>query len=949
MQPETLNWSIQATPTVHPPGFTPFPHPMLIRLRDEWRGVRFSLSVLLLVSSVQVAGPWEGLAQMPSTGLPKVANAIRVSQGEIQVDGRLDEAAWSRAIPTTDFVQKEPVEGAPPTERTEVRFVYDDGGLYLGARMSSSQGRRGIQAPLGRRDSPYSPSAGPATGGFPGGGFRGGGFQSPGSGGPELADYILISLDTFFDRRTAYSYGVTASGVRIDHQHLSDSESDIDPRYDPVWEARVSIDDTGWTAEMWIPFGQLRFNDGSTLVWGLNIHRWIPLKNEDDYWVAVPRTEDAWSSRFGTLEIESIRQTSRLELLPYAAGGSTISGDRDRRNPFVDDLNLKGNIGANLKMGLGSNLTLDATFFPDFGQVEVDPAVINLSDTETLFPERRPFFTEGSNLLRGSQINYFYSRRVGSPPPGQASGDFVDIPGETTILGAAKLTGRLPSGTSVGILGAVTGEEHARTFDVDPGGSGGGALEEVRVAPRTAWGMARIQQEFGEAGSTAAIMFNGVHRDLEDGDPLATQLRRNAWMVGGDALWRIAGGGYEVSVEGGLTGIAGSEEAILRAQHGSERYLQRPDADHVQVDSSRTSLSGAKATLSARKISGAHWLWDARADLESPEVTFNDIGFLGAGDGITAGGSLTYRETVPGELLRSYSFTVNQNNEWNFGGDKQSTRLGGSTELRLNNYWTTQASVNYSLRSQNQRLTRGGPSMEAPQNWQASLGLRSNPSAETRWRAGASYGQDELGGWSSDVNAEISLVPAPRWQVSFLPSFERRVDSRQYVTFRDGGYPATYGGRYIFTFTDRTTLAIETRLNFTLQPDLNLELYAQPFAASGRFFDFGELEAAGSGFLRTYGTDGTTTNRQENGSLEVRDGENAFVIPNQDFNIRSFRSTAVLSWEWRPGSTLFLVWQQARSRRLDVGNGAGLGDLFGSLAVAGDNFFAIKVSYWIGL
>ena len=928
------------------------PYPTLVRSRDGWRGVRLPLSVLLLVSSVQATVPPEGLAQMPPTGLLKEANAIRVPPGDIQVDGRLDEAAWGRAMPTTDFVQKEPVEGAPPSELTEVRFVYDDSGLYVGARMGSSQGRAGIQAPLGRRDSPYSPSRRPATGGFPGGGFSGRGFGSSqqGSGGPELAEYILVSLDTFLDRRTAYSYGVTASGVRIDHQHLSDSESDIDPRYDPVWEARVSIDDTGWTAEMWIPFGQLRFDERSELVWGLNVHRWIPLKNEDDYWVAVPRTDDAWSSRFGTLRgIESILQADRLELLPYTAGGATISGDRDPRNPFLDDLNLEGSVGADLKMGLGSNLTLDATFFPDFGQVEVDPAVINLTDTETIFPEQRPFFTEGSNLLSGFETNYFNSRRIGNPPKGSASGDFVDFPEETTILGAAKLTGRLPSGTSLGILGAVTGEEHAGTFDLGPVDSDGGTLQEVRVAPRTAWSLARIQQEFGAAGSTAAIMLNGVHRDIGDGDPLATQLRRNAWMVGADVLWRIGGGVYEVSLEGGLTGINGSEEAILRAQRGSERYLQRPDADYVQVDSSRTSLSGGKATFSVRKISGAHWLWDARVDLESPEVTFNDIGRLGTGDGITPGGSLTYRETVPGDLLRSYSFTVNQNNEWNFGGHKQSTRMGGSAELTWNNFWTTQASANYSLRSQNQRLTRGGPSMGSPKDWRASLSIRSNPSATTRWSVGTAYGEDELGGWRGGVNAEISLVPAPRWQVSFVPSFESQLDSRQYVTFRAGGSPATYGGRYIFAFIDRTTLAIETRLNFTLQPDLNLELYAQPFAASGRFFDFGELEATGSRFLRSYGTDGTTVNRQEDGSLEVRDGEDSLVIPNKDFNIRSFRSTAVLSWEWRPGSTLFLVWQQARHRRLDVGNGARIGDLFGSIATPGDNFFAIKASYWIGL
>ena len=882
----------------------------------------------------------EAEAQIPGP-LGKEAAAARVRAGEIQVNGRLDEAAWSRAQPITDFVQKEPVEGADPTERTEIRFVYDESGLYVGARMQSSLGRAGIQAPLGRRDSPYSPAGGPVRFGF--------GVRQDLGDRPELADFILISLDTFLDRRTAYSFGVTASGVRIDHQHLTDRESDIDPRFDPVWEAQAEIDDSGWTAEMWIPFSQLRFNEASDLVWGLNVHRWIPLRNEDDYWVAVPRTEDFWSSRFGLLRgLDSIEQGRRVELVPYIAGGSTISADRDSRNPFVDDLNLEGNAGADLKLGVGSNLTLDATFFPDFGQVEVDPAVINLTDSEIFLPERRPFFTEGSALLDALEVNYFYTRRIGAPPLGSASGDFVDVPRETTILGAGKLTGRLSSGTSLGILAAVTGEEKAQTFDLDPGGAEQASFDEVLVAPRTAWGMARIQQEFGATGSTASFLLGGVRRDIGEGNPLASELPRNAWMSGGDLFWRLAGGAYEILVSGGLTGINGSEEAMVRAQRASARYFQRPDADYVQVDSSRASLSGAKTTIEARKVSGRHWLWNVYFDLESPEATFNDIGLLLAGDGVQTRHTLTYRETEPGETLRGYNFTGGHTTEWNFGLDKQSTRFNGAGEFTFNNFWTVRASTDLSLRAQNQRLTRGGPSMEAPQVLDTSLSLASSRATQTRWRVAASYGRDELDGWNVNLSTELSLVPAPRWQISLVPSFDRRVDPRQYVMFQEGGPPETYGGRYIFAFTDRTELAIETRLNFTLQPDLNLELYAQPFAASGRFVDFGELAEAGGLHLRTYGNGATSIDRVGDGSLEVSDGEDRWTIPNQDFNIRSFRSTAVISWEWKPGSTLFLVWQQARSRELNTGTRAGVDDLFSSLGAAGDNFFAVKLSYWFG-
>jgi len=893
------------------------------------------------LTAVAIAVCGAASAQAPRAA-GRQAVAVRVSASQIEVDGRLDEAVWSRATPLTDLVQKEPVEGAAATERTEVRFVYDDGGLYVGARMSSSRGRAGIQAPLGRRDTPYSPSRSSNRG-------SGGQARPNVSGRPELSDYIVISLDTFLDRRTAYSFGVTASGVRIDHQHLSDSEFDIDPRFDPVWEAAATIDDAGWTAEMWIPFTQLRFNRGQELTWGLNVHRWIPLQNEDDYWVVVPRIEDAWSSRFGQLTgIGSVEQGRRIEILPYGAVGAMATANRDPNNPFLDDVNLEGNVGADLKMGLGSNLTLDATFLPDFGQVEVDPAVINLTDTETFYPERRPFFTEGGALLESFENNYFYSRRIGGPPLGSASGDFVDAPGETTILGAGKLTGRLPSGTSLGMIAAVTGEERARVFDFDSGSSGPGTITDVPVTPRTAWGMARVQQEFGAVGSTAALMLSGVHRAMEDGGALAALLPRTAWMAGTDVLWRLAGGAYEVSVSGGLTGIAGEEAAMVRAQRSSERYLQRPDADHVEVDSSRTSLSGAKATFSARRISGAHWLWDAFIDFESPEVTFNDIGRLGSGDGIMTRQALTYRETEPGRF-RSYAVTASHTSEWNFGGGKQHTRLSTSTDLTLSNFWALRASVNYGFRAQNQRLTRGGPSMQAPQDWSVSASLRSSGSAQTRWSIGGSLGGDELGGWSRSANAEIALVPAPRWQVSLRPSLERRRDSRQYVATRPGGSAATYGSRYIFAFTDRTELALETRLGFTLQPDLNLELYAQPFAASGRYFDFGELAAARRLDLRTYGTQGTTITRMPDGTFQVTDGASTLTIPNQDFDVRSFRSTLVLSWEWRAGSTLFLVWQQSRARESDLGRRAGFDDLLGSVATAGDNFFAVKASYWIGL
>jgi hypothetical protein len=874
------------------------------------------LAGLLIATPVGAQEPPRGGlgGQGARSSLAKQATALQVPSSSVSVDGRLDEAFWEQALPIVDFVQKEPVEGVAPTERTEVRFVFDDEALYVGARMHSSGGRSAIQAPLGRRD-------------------RG-----------ELAEYLLVSLDTYLDRRTAYTFGVTAAGVRLDHFHRTDSEADVDRGFDPVWEASVRIDEGGWTAEMWIPLSQLRYTELGAQTWGLNVKRWIPSKNEADYWVAVPRTERAWASRFG--ELRGVRTGDigrRLELLPYAATGSSHNGDRDPGNPFDDGRNLEGRVGIDLKMGIGPNLTLDATITPDFGQVEADPAVVNLTDFETFFPERRPFFTEGNALIDGPVNNYFYSRRIGARPAGPATGDYVDRPTSSTILGAAKVTGRLPSGTLIGVLAAVTGEEHARTFDV-----AGDVFGDVRVAPRTTYAVARVQQEFGPDGSSAGLQFTGVHRDLASDDPLASLLVRNAVTVNGDSFLRLAGATHEVSITGGLTHVEGDPEAITRLQRASSRYFQRPDATHVGVDPERTSMVGAKATVRAEKISGEHWLWSLTADLESPEGEFNDVGRLVTGDGLQLRPSLTYRESTPGRWFRNYRLNVNQTSEWNFANEHQQTTLAPSATVTLSNFWTTRLTTRFNLPAQNQRLTRGGPSMGTPFAWSSSVNVSNSGSSETRWNLSASLGRDDLGLRSQTLSGRVSMVPGPRWELSLSPSFNHEINPRQYVAYRDGGGPETYGGRYIFAFTDRTTLAMETRINFTLKPDVNLDLYAQPFAASGRFYDFGELEAAGSRFLRTYGTDGTTIGRSEDGSYSVADGAGSFEIPNRDFNVRSFRSTMVLRWEWRPGSTLYLVWQQDRSDRESRGNRVGIDDPFRALAATGNNFFAIKASYWLG-
>lgn len=864
------------------------------------------VSLLVLVSTTITN------AQSALTAV-KRASVTRVTESDIRVDGRLDEAVWEQLPAISDFIQKEPVEHASPTEPMEVRLAYDSSALYVGARMYKNAGSA-IQAPLGRRDR------------------------------LEQAESLLVALDTFHDRRTAYVFGVTASGVRIDRFHPEDNETTFDEGFDPVWEARTSIDEQGWTAELWIPFSQLRFTGAIDQIWGLNILRKTPTLDEEDYWIPVPRTMTAWASRFGELAgIRNVPSSRRLELLPYIAGASAITARPDRANPFDRGANLESRLGADIKMGIGPNLTLDATINPDFGQVEADPAEVNLSGVETFFDEKRPFFTEGNGLLNLVPVeNFFYSRRIGAPPSASASGDFVDAPSTSTILGAAKLTGRTPSGTSIGALAAVTAAEDAHVFT-----RSSATTTDVAVAPRTTYGLARVQQEFGRNKSTVSGMATMLHRDLEIGTLPASLLARNAFTAATDSVIRFKDGEYVMTSWAGMSHISGEPNAIARVQRSSSHYSQRPDRDYSLYDPTRSRLTGFKLGGGLQRQTGRHWIWSIRHDNESPNLELNDIGRLGNGDGLQFVGDLRYRETKPGRFFRSYWIGTRHSNEWNYGGDHVTRNAQVYANQVWRNFWTTQTSYTISRRRMDARLTRGGPLMEAPEGWTANIQLRNRASSQTSWNTDITVAGDEDGGFSREMVATIAMRPAPQWQLSIVPSFVRQVQTQQYITSMAGGSAATYGRRYIFGEIDRSTYSTQFRLSYTIKPDMNLDVYAEPFAASGRYTDIGELAAAGTRRRRTYGTDGSTATRQGDGSLLVVDDAATFTIANNDFNVRSFRSNVVLRWEYRPGSTMYVVWQQDRRVSEAIGTRIGVGDPFRALGEPGNNYFVIKTTFWL--
>ena len=862
---------------------------------------RVPLLALLLLSLA-------GGAAAQAADSSKQFTALRLDNGRLHIDGRLDEPAWADAAWRSDFLQKEPVEGGTPSGRTEVAFFYDDDALYVGARMESAD-PAGLPSTVTRRDQ----------------------FSN--------AEHFIVALDTYHDRRTAYSFIVSSGGVRSDYYHPADGEDERDYTWDPVWQARTTITPTGWVVELRIPFSQLRFSAAGSQTWGLQINRWMPHANEDVYWIVIPKNETGWSSRFGLLTgIEGVKPPRRVELLPYVAGNGRYE-DAPSGDPFNDGSEYTGRAGLDFKMGLGPNLTLDATVNPDFGQVEADPAEVNLSAFETFFSERRPFFTEGANLLAGNGPGYFYSRRIGTSPRGDAAADFVERPDNATILGAAKVTGRLRSGTSIGFLTAFTDREEARTYDVATGRFGRTAIE-----PFTAYGVGRVQQEVGKNQSVIGASLTTVYRSLGD-SALAALLAERAITGGADWNLRFKDGTYEVGGFVGLSHVSGDAAAIARVQRAPAHFLQRPDATEFDFDTTRTSLTGYAAGLNASKNSGKHWLGSVGVSTESPYWELNDAGRLQSANDADAFLQVRYRENTRGRLFHRWSSNAFLGRGWNYGGVVTYTEASLGNSFTFHNFMRLFLGVYGNLRSQSDDLTRGGPLMGDHGGIGGDVELSGNEGKPVTWNAGLSWFDDEAGGWRRSWSGSLGIRPIPAIAVSLEPSWTRSVSSRQFVASLGGGTAATYGGRYVFAYVDRNTLSASVRVNYAFSPDLSLEFYGEPFAASGHYRNFGELPDARSFKLRKYGTDGTTITRLPDGSRDVTDGAQTFNLPDRDFNVLSFRSNLVLRWEWRPGSTLFVVWQQDKFG--DATRGVGVRSLFDSFKADGGQFLAVKVTYWL--
>jgi hypothetical protein len=879
---------------------------------------RSSASLMLLLIPAVILSAREGLAQGAGSATPAAAHdhdrdapgipALRITE-TILVDGTLDEDAWSRAVPITDFTQILPHEGQPASQRTEVRFLYDDEAIYVGARLHDTGEVRGR---LGRRDMPMGDS-----------------------------DWLTVVFDSYHDHRSAFGFEINPLGVRRDQSRAGGREDDS---WDPVWEAATTVDGEGWTVEMRIPFSQLRFSGEPLQTWGLQVERFVARDRGYAAWAYTPPDQPGGIPRFGHLSnLEGISTGNRLEILPYTV--SRAESIDPRGNPFRSDREYGFDMGADLKYRLTSALTIDATVNPDFGQVEVDPAVLNLSAQETFFQERRPFFVEGSEIFRfgtGGANQVLYSRRIGARPSLTPGHSVREVPDATRILGATKLSGRMAGGWSIGVMDAVTRREHARFQDPT------GAIGESVVEPYTNYFASRARRESREGQTAVGGFFGAVNRQL-DTEELKDGLRSDAYSGGFDLFHQWADRTWTLDGFLAASHIRGSTAAIAQAQRAPYRYFQRPDAEHLDYEIDRRALSGLSGEISLAKRWGRNWSGSALLGAVSPGYDVNDLGFQRRGDRIDSSLSLAYQETRPGQVFRQRSAFINGRTEFNWAGARVIDLLGVGSNVQFLNYWTANAffGVN-SDGALDDRLTRGGPAARRPGAFRTSAGVGSDARRAVVGSLNAAFFRSRVSDEASDLSVSIQVKPAPNWDLSIAPAFNRSRTTAHYLfAIADPEAVRTFGRRYVFAELDQKVFSVSTRLNYTFTPDLSLQAFIQPFIASGSFGPAREFSTPGGDEFLVYGDD---LGEIEDGRIHPSgrgNGALSFPIPDNDFNIRSLRANAVVRWEWRPGSTFYLAWQQTRSDRTRTGTFDLPADARALWSAPSDNVLVLKVNYWM--
>jgi hypothetical protein len=833
------------------------------------------------------------LSQDSTTVIPKKIYVTKsIAEGQVPaIDGILDDASWNKVGWGGDYVEFQPDENTSPSVDTQFKILYDTKNLYVAFKCHDPEPEK-IERRLSRRD-----------------GFSG--------------DWVEINIDSYYDKRTSFSFTVTAAGVKGD-EFVSNNGKNWDDSWNPIWYVKTNIDEEGWTAEMRIPMSQLKFSNQKEQIWGLQSTRRFFREEERSLWQRKPIDTPGWVSEFGELHgLVDLKPQKQLEIQPYTLARSETF-EPEESNPFRDGNDSKVTGGLDAKIGITNDLTLDLTVNPDFGQVEADPSAIALDGFQIFFREQRPFFIENNNIFNfnvsrseaGNTFgfdNVFYSRRIGRSPqgfPDTEDGEFVDQPENTAILGAAKFSGKTRDGWSIGALESVTARKYATIEN-----NNGQTRKEI-VEPLTNYFVGRLQKDFNDGDTFVGGIFTATNRDAlteeldflhrsayTGGFDFKHQWNERDWYVGGNLVWS--------HVEGSADAIQGTQEAITH-------LFQRVGAEHVQVDTAKTSLSGSGGNLQLGKVGNGHWKFETGATWRSPELELNDIGFQRESDDLRHYTWIGYQTLKPDSIFRRAGINYNHWSVWDFGGNHNSLRFNTNGWQNWKNNWFTNLGLNYEPIQYSNFALRGGPRLRLSPEIGFWNGINTDRRKKLRFSLfhNGSKGVDNSYQRYS-IEAGFTYQPTNALQISVFPQYSINDDKLQYIDNIDLGNET----RYLNGTVEQRTLSMSFRLNYTINPNLTVQYWGQPFISRGRYSDFKHVtDALAKDFddrIAPYVENQLDLSDGTYSVDEDFDGRFEFNFDDPNFSFVQFRSNLVIRWEYVPGSEIFLVWSQDVSRTGD--------------------------------
>jgi hypothetical protein len=847
----------------------------------------------------------------------KIYNATRTLISP-KIDGDTDEEPWNKLEWEGSFIQLEPHEGSEPSQQTLFKLIYDNDNIYVAIKCLETDPAL-INNRLSRRDEWEGDMAG-------------------------------VHFDSYHDKRTGFVFVVSASGVKNDCI-LNDETDSSDDSFDPVWYVKTKSRHDGWYAEFRIPLSQLRFSNNSDQVWGFNVVRSIYRNEEFSCWSPASKKNHGYVNQYGLLKgIQNIKPRKQIELAPFTVG-KYESYEKEEGNPFADGSDISFDAGIDGKIGITNDIIMDFAINPDFGQVEADPSEINLSEFETYFQEKRPFFVEGKNITNfqltmgdspWSTDNLFYSRRIGRYPqlsPQLQDGEYSKIPQNTRILGAFKVSGKTKKGFSVGIIENLTNSTKAL---IDNNGT---RRKEI-VEPLTNYFITRVQKDFKKGNTLLGAMFTSTYRDLNDENKAYLPLSAITGGIDFTQYWKDKK--YFISLMMAGSQISGTKESIRDLQLSSRRYFQRPDVEYFRYDPQKTSLSGTGGTLLIGKQVNDGLRYVANVTWRSPGFETNDVGFLRESNNIFEFIWVGYIINKPFSVFRTVQVNSNQWSGLDFNGNLLFKGGNINTNLTFKKLWRLGFGINYEGNNIANTFLRGGPSMYVPGNWNYWFNIGSNPKKKLTATAGTSV-NDGFKNYLNAVNyfANITYKPVNSFNLSLMPSFTSYDTELQYVD----SYTYLNHDKYIFGSLDQKTFNLTIRVNYNITPDLSVQYYGSPFVSSVLFDKFKKItDPKAEEYFDRYHIYNSNEIFYERGKGylidESGDGIYDYIFTNPDFNFRQFRSNMVLRWEFIPGSTMFLAWSQSRTDFVESSTEFNFKENFKKLfKVTPHDIFLLKISY----